>query len=337
MAPRLFTKILKPIFAWFRHQGYRCSYYIDDSINMNRDNRDKTVCHSTTCTMANTMESLGFLINKGKSFQRIVYFGYIIDSLQFKVFLPDKKLKKIINTAKLFLSSETDVIRLLASFIGFIINAFHAVLEAPLHYRTLEREKCAGLGSSKDYEHKIKLSPHSRLQIRWWLDNVDKKNGKPIRPEKPTVFIQTDASLVGWGAFDLKSCVSDGGRWTEAEGNFPINYLELLAIFHALRAFCSEMTNVHVSIQSDSTCAIAYVNNMVGIGSLIMDLLASELWQWCLQKDIFISASFILGIFNVDADFNSRNFSDSTEWMINKRIMMVLYRSPEQTALQTYC
>ena len=28
MAPRLFTKILKPIFAWFRHQGYRCSYYM---------------------------------------------------------------------------------------------------------------------------------------------------------------------------------------------------------------------------------------------------------------------------------------------------------------------
>ena len=84
------------------------------------------------------------------------------------------------------------------------------------------------------------------------------------------------------------------------------------------------MTNVHVSVQSDSTCAIAYVNNMGGIGSLIMDLLASELWQWCLQKDIFISASFIPGIFNVDADFNSRNFSDSTEWMIKKELFLRL-------------
>ena len=141
MAPRLFTKIFKPIFAWFRHQGYRCSYYTDDSINMNKD---KTVCRSTTCTMADTMKSLGFLINKEKSVfepsQRIVYFGYILDSLQFKVFLPDKKLQKIKNTAKLLLSSETVVIRLLASFIGLIIHAFHAVLEAPLHYRTGERK-----------------------------------------------------------------------------------------------------------------------------------------------------------------------------------------------------
>ena len=250
-------------------------------------NRDKTVCRSTTCTMADTMESLGFLINKEKSVfeqsQRIVYFGYILDSLQFKVFLPNKKLQKIKNTAKLLLSSETVVIKLLASFIGLIMNAFHAVLEAPLHYRTLERDKCTGLGSSKDYEHKIKLSPLSRSQIRWWLDN-DKKNGKPIRPEKPTVFIQTDSSFIGWGAFDVNSGVSTGGKWTEAEGNFPISYLVLLAIFHALRAFCLELTKVHISIQSDSMCAIAYVNNMGGIGSLIMDLLASELWQWCLRK-----------------------------------------------------
>ena len=29
-APRVYTKLLKPIFRWFRQQGFRCSYYIDD-------------------------------------------------------------------------------------------------------------------------------------------------------------------------------------------------------------------------------------------------------------------------------------------------------------------
>lgn len=32
-APRTFTKVLKPVFSWFR-QGFRCSYFIDDSLNM---------------------------------------------------------------------------------------------------------------------------------------------------------------------------------------------------------------------------------------------------------------------------------------------------------------
>ena len=43
-APRLFTKLLKPIFAWFRQQAIRCLYYIDDSLNMDRK---KDVCAKT--------------------------------------------------------------------------------------------------------------------------------------------------------------------------------------------------------------------------------------------------------------------------------------------------
>ena len=116
----------------------------------------------------------------------------------------------------------------------------------------------------------------------------------------------------------MASDVSTGGRWNESEAVFPINYLERLAIFHALQSFCSDMRNVHVSIQSDSTNAIAYVNNMGGIASLSMDQLAQELWHWCLKRDIFISASFIPGVSNIRANFSSRNFSDSTEWMLKK-------------------
>ena len=64
------------------------------------------------------------------------------------------------------------------------------------------------------------------------------------------------------------------GRWILSEAGFCINYLELLAIFHALRAFCVDMRDVHVSIQSDSTSAISYLNHMGGIGSVEMDQLA---------------------------------------------------------------
>ncbi|MES9906572.1 MAG: reverse transcriptase domain-containing protein [Sedimenticola sp.] len=36
-APFCFTKTLKPVYGFFRQNGIRCSYYIDDSINMNSD------------------------------------------------------------------------------------------------------------------------------------------------------------------------------------------------------------------------------------------------------------------------------------------------------------
>ena len=35
-APRIFTKILKPVYAFFRQLGIRCIYYIDDSLIMNQ-------------------------------------------------------------------------------------------------------------------------------------------------------------------------------------------------------------------------------------------------------------------------------------------------------------
>lgn len=177
-------------------------------------NKDRDVCRSNALKISETLESLGYTINREKSVciptQRIVFFGFIIDSVLFKVFLPEKKVQKIIRLAKRLLIRGMVVVRLLASFIGLIINAFYAVLEAPLHYRALERDKVAGLGISRDFDRNIFLSESSVSEINWWINNVEKKNGKLIRQKKSTVTLQTDASLQGWGGFDVESQVSTG-------------------------------------------------------------------------------------------------------------------------------
>lgn len=145
--PRLFTKISKPIFAWFRQQGIRCLHYIDDLLNMNQD---RDICIENTKMIAETLQSLGFTINNKKSVfeptQKITFFGFLIDSVQFCVFLTAEKMSKIFNLAKVLLNSEVIVVKQLALFIGLIINAFFAILDA--HYRSLERDKLRGLGDS---------------------------------------------------------------------------------------------------------------------------------------------------------------------------------------------
>ena len=52
-APKLFTMLLRPIFASFGQQSIRCSYYIDDSLNMDK-NRD--VCVRNSRTIVKTLE-----------------------------------------------------------------------------------------------------------------------------------------------------------------------------------------------------------------------------------------------------------------------------------------
>ena len=67
----------------------------------------------------------------------------------------------------------------LASFIGLAINTFHAILQASLRYRELERDNIAGLRISRDFSKTVQLSDLSVSELHWWISNVEKKNGKP--------------------------------------------------------------------------------------------------------------------------------------------------------------
>lgn len=323
-APYVFTKTLKPVFAWFRQRQIRCSYYIDDSLNLNQD---RMICKDNTETIMGTLERLGFVINRKKSsivpMQRMVFFGFIIDSVEFKIYLTEEKVQKILLKAKLLLEKGIVVVRDLASFIGLIINAFYAVLEAPLYYRELERNKLQGLGADFNFDNEVILSSQSIVELEWWCQNIRAKNGKRIRPEKVHVRCRTDASLDGWGAIDLNSDTYTNGRWTSQEATYYINHLELLAIFYALQSLYKDKQGIHIEFQSDNICAVKYVMDMGGISSTSLDRLARDIWQYSLRRNIFLSASYIPGIQNT-ADYFSRNFSDSTEWMLKVSIFQRL-------------
>ena len=56
---------------------------------------------------------------------------------------------------------------------------------------------------------------------------------------------------------------------------------------------------------------------MGGIKSAECDSLSKEIWLWCIERDIWISACHIPGSTNVDADAESRKINSSTEWSLN--------------------
>ena len=64
---------------------------------------------------------------------------------------------------------------------------FHAVLEAPLHYRALERDKVRGLNNCNDFDQYINLSEESLSELNSWIKNVKFITGKHIRPPKPSI------------------------------------------------------------------------------------------------------------------------------------------------------
>ena len=138
--------------------------------------------------------------------QRITFFGYILDSVRFKVFMTEEQILQILNLVLSFLEKQGSNKRIgeLASLIGLLVNAFPAILEALLHYRQFERDKIRGLPFfDNDFEAKISLSKSSKLDLLWLKDNIRQKNGKPIQSDPVDIWIQTDASSLGWGRFEL--------------------------------------------------------------------------------------------------------------------------------------
>ena len=115
-----------------------------------------------------------------------------------------------------------------------------------------------------------------------------------------------------------------GGQWTEEKAKAHINYLELKAAFLALQSFSTTLSETHVRLELDNTTAVSYINCMGGSRSKECNSLARQIWLWCIENKIWVSATHIPGSKNVAADQESRSFHDNTEWSLNPAVFQQL-------------
>ena len=160
------------------------------------------------------------------------------------------------------------------------------------------------------------LSPAMKLELNWWKKNL-KTLSAPINPGIASVVLKTDASLSGYGAFLVHENVKFGGRWTESEGEFHINYLELLAIFYGLKACCEKFAGSQILIRTDNMTAVSCINKQGSVRTDSCNEVARTIWLWAYNRDIWLSATHIAGVENVEADEASRKFRDEIEWTLN--------------------
>lgn len=156
-----------------------------------------------------------------------------------------------------------------------------------------------------------------KKELAWWCSKIYSEI-RLISRCNPEVTIKTDASLVGWGATYDHENIEIGGRWKQEEKINHKNYLEMLAIYFGLRSFENLIQNKYVRILSDNTTAISYINNMGGLKSNKCNELAIEIWEWCIDRNIWLKLSHIPGKDNIEADRLSREFNDQAirSWYI---------------------
>jgi hypothetical protein len=316
-APRLFTKLLKPVMATLRNKGLVSSIYIDDLFLQAPTKELCLVNIESTCSL---LRQLGFFINFKKSVmvptQRLQHLGFLIDTTNMTLSLPVEKIHKL-KASCLQLKNELSCsIRQLAQVIGLLVSCIPAVRFGKLHYRQLEIEKIQALKLHKGcFDAPCLLSNEAKLELDWWLTNADKLY-EDIVTKPVDIVIFTDSSLEGWGA--IRGPTKAAGHWSVSERQEHINILELKACLLGLKSLCKGLKDLHIQVQMDNTTAITYLNNMGGTHSLLCNLLAKQIWAWAIKSNIWLSATHIPGRDNSEADKASREFNDRTEWMLNK-------------------
>ena len=222
-----------------------------------------------------------------------------------------------VKEAKVILELQRISARSLAQLIGKMSAALLAI--QPLF--TTEACKHIAL-RKKGYDGQIGLSLSARKDLEWWIHNLSEWNCRAIQAPDPTLVIETDASKKGWGAFCRG--IMTGGCWNAQEAQLHINSLEMMAAFFAIKAFAKECQQISILLLTDNISVVAHINRMGGTKSLQLTSQVKDLWEWCLQRQLTVTAQHLPGLENVTADYLSRHLTDRTDWMLDPNIFQCL-------------
>ena len=335
-APRIFTKLFKPILRLLRSQGMLLIIYLDHILLIAPT---AYLCLAQGKFLMKQLQDLGFLVNINKSVltptPRIIFLVFLRDSVNMTISLPEEKQLAIIQKTNSLLGQNLVSIRNLCQFVGMCSATRPALRQAPLFYRKIQLSinkvlSKAGLNKKLCYNQKIRLNFQVRQNLQWWAEEMPHHCSAPVFSPPVDVKIATNSSFLDWGATMEHARIA--GLWAWERLWSHINKKELQTCFIALEYFVSHLRDIHVQLSVDNTAAVSYLNHAGGTRSQALSDLAITIWEWCLQRKIYLSAIHMPGIVNKTPDGLSRQKLESTEWMLDSSVLhqiVAVYQQPQ--------
>ena len=245
--PRLFTKLMKPVFATLREWGHSITSFIDDTLICSSTREGCISCINDTVSL---LQRLGFCVNLEKSVlvpsHTIEYLGNVVDTTAMSVSLPGRRVDKITEACKKLMRRSCAPIREVARVIGLLVAAFPAVNLGKLHYRQLEMEKIVALRmTGGDFDKSMNITAGMKEDLNWWIHNVSFQHRNIFR-SGTDIDLYTDASNIGWGGHLHHRVIC--GNWSMEERAMHINALELKAILLVLQTFSLDLKGHHIKV-----------------------------------------------------------------------------------------
>jgi hypothetical protein len=330
VSPMFFSKLVGELIQLARRWGIHISFYMDDTL-LRAPSFLKA--KADTALVGNLFQEAGFLLHGDKSVQeptqRIKYLGFIIDSVEMILSLPDDKVARLRTAVKKAIRELNKqrqlTVRIAAKTIGFIVSSIPATTYGKAHYRELEFAKTNQLiAAQENFDAPFRWPEDCRDDLEWWASPTNVFSTS-FESKPHTTVLTTDASLEGWGA--LWEGQERHGAWENDDRH--IDELELRAVLQALQTFPILRPNQRILLRCDNTTAVAYVNNMGG-RVFRLNRVAKRIWSLLEQAQAFMQAVYIpTGENPADAltrGVTSRHRMMDTEVQLNTAIAQQLFQ-----------
>ena len=309
IAPRMFTKVISAILKKIAEIHVFCLAYLDDILIISPTELD---AQKDTEKVLEILHKMGFLYNEQKSrlqpLKMFEWLGISWDLISFRSSLLPRTLSMCQESIKSLCLPKTTTKRSIMKAQGclnwaaqnnpFLKPALALTINLIQEYRRHSLDK------------KIVLQPFKRARLMNLLpiDNL----GIPLGLPQPTIVVQTDASLSGWGIV-----IGEDSFRGPFQVQWSINELELWVIFQALLIL--PLRNAMIQIHCDNQAAVMCMRKGRSKSPRIQCII-SLIMRLARQKTLFIDCLYIQGAYNVLADQLSRVGPISTEWTLSQEV-----------------
>ena len=262
-AAYIFTKLLAPLFAQLRSEGWRGLVYIDDVWTLGSTFED---CIFWERRMKELLHEAGWVFKPSKRSgppSRICKFlGLVINSSDLTFNIPEDKIRKIVSKAVEIKFLNFVKVRKLASFVGLLQSVRLAT--GPI-VSIFTRSLYRSIKEARSWESFVKLDAEASFETQWWIENIRSVSTYKISRDEifhsiqSSVEMASDASGVGHFVYKLDDhSVLCTRAFTEWEKSCSSTHRELLAFCDLWDNFenCVKFRNSIITHYTDSKAMV---------------------------------------------------------------------------------
>jgi hypothetical protein len=317
----IFTKIMQEPMIELRKRGIPMSSYIDDALTAaEKFGR----CARQSGLSALLIGALGAFLGIPKCKltpeQVVKWLGFLIDTLAQKFKVGQAKLDKLKVTLQEAVLRPSTTPRALAGLAGKLVSTSPAIMPAALYNRSLFQ----AIKGKVEWDQIFPNPDSVEETAQFWLDNVDRLNGRSWWPKPVSMKVVVDASGVGFGGY-LKVGRQElpfTGTFTKEQASSSSTAREVrgyaAALAIAAQQFPLILQEAAILIEGDNQGAIAAINSMRGPVNEINEMLKG-VFEICTELRADVIGRWIPRGELTEADALSRE-PDASDWGISRKV-----------------